>query len=159
MQIADQKVVTIHYTLKGEDGNVLDTSRGRDPLSYVHGQGNIVPGLEKALTGKSAGDKIETTLAPEDGYGVRDEGNSRKFPLRKIAGDGRLAVGSPCRVQTAEGVQLGRVIALSGDYATVDLNHPLAGMKLAFEVEVVAVRDATTEELAHGHVHGPGGHH
>jgi FKBP-type peptidyl-prolyl cis-trans isomerase SlyD len=159
MQIADQKAVTIHYSVKGEDGSVLDSSRGRDPLNYLHGTGSIVPGLEKALAGKAAGDKIEVTLAPEDGYGVRDEKNLRNVPLRKISGEGRIAPGSPCRVQVSGGFQLGRVVALQGDYATVDLNHPLAGKSLAFEVEVMAVRDATSEELAHGHIHGAGGHH
>ncbi|HLK93771.1 MAG TPA: peptidylprolyl isomerase [Polyangia bacterium] len=159
MQIADKSAVTIHYSVKNDAGEVLDTSRGRDPLVYLHGTGSIVPGLEKALAGKSAGDKIDAKLAPEEGYGLRDEKNVRKLPLRKLSGEGRIGPGSPCRVQVSGGFQLGRVVALQGDYATVDLNHPLAGMALAFEVEVVAVREATAEELAHGHVHGPGDHH
>ncbi|HVV49061.1 MAG TPA: peptidylprolyl isomerase [Polyangia bacterium] len=159
MQISDRKAVTIHYTVKDEAGEVLDTSRGRDPLDYLQGLGNIVPGLEKALAGKAAGDKLEVTLAPEEAYGVRDEKNVRNVPLRKLSVEGKLAPGARCRVQVPDGFQLGLVQAVRGDYATVDLNHPLAGMRLAFEVEVVAVREATPEELAHGHVHGAGGHH
>jgi FKBP-type peptidyl-prolyl cis-trans isomerase SlyD len=159
MQIIKDKAVTIHYSVKNEAGETLDSSRGRDPLNYLQGGGNIVSGLEKALEGKAAGAKLEVTLPPEEAYGVRDEKNVRNVPLRKLAADGKIAVGAPCRVQTVDGVQLARVVAVRGDYATVDLNHPLAGMRLAFEVEVVAVRDATAEELAHGHVHGPGDHH
>jgi FKBP-type peptidyl-prolyl cis-trans isomerase SlyD len=159
MPISKDKAVTIHYAVKNEAGETLDTSRGRDPLTYLHGGGNIVPGLEKALEGKDAGAKLEVTLPPEEAYGVRDEKNVRNVPLRKLATDGTIAAGAPVRVQTADGVLMARVVAVRGDYATVDLNHPLAGMPLAFEVEVVAVRDATAEELAHGHVHGPGGHH
>ena len=159
MPISKDKAVTIHSAVKNEAGETLDTSRGRDPLTYLHGGGNIVPGLEKALRGKNAGPKREGTVSPEDAYGVRDEKNVRNVPLRKLATDGTIAAGAPVRVQTADGVQMARVVAVRGDYATVDLNHPLAGMPLAFEVEVVAVRDATAEELAHGHVHGPGGHH
>lgn len=159
MSITKDQAVTIHYTVKSEAGETLDTSRGRDPLNYLQGAGNIVPGLEKALEGREAGAKLEVTLAPEEAYGVRDEKNVRNVPLRKIATDGKVVAGATCRVQAADGVQLARVTAVRGDYATVDLNHPLAGMRLAFEIEVVAVRDATAEELAHGHVHGPGGHH
>jgi FKBP-type peptidyl-prolyl cis-trans isomerase SlyD len=159
MQISDQKAVTIHYTLKNEAGEALDSSRGRDPLNYLQGAGNIVPGLEKALAGKSTGDTVRVTLAPEEAYGQRDEKEIRNVPLRKISADGKLGPGARCRIQTSEGFQLGIVTALRGDYATVDLNHPLAGMRLDFEVEVLAVRDATSEELTHGHVHGPGGHH
>jgi FKBP-type peptidyl-prolyl cis-trans isomerase SlyD len=159
MQISDQKAVTIHYTLKDEAGETLDTSRGRDPLNYLQGAGNIVPGLEKALSGKAAGDTLRVTLTPEEAYGQRDEKEIRNVPLRRLSADGKLVPGARCRVQTSDGFQLAIVTAIKGDYATVDLNHPLAGMRLDFEVEVMAVRDATPEELTHGHVHGPGGHH
>ncbi len=159
MQISDQKAVTIHYTLKDETGETLDTSRGRDPLSYLQGAGNIVPGLEKALSGKAAGDTLRVTLTPEEAYGQRDEKEIRNVPLRRLSADGKLVPGARCRVQTSDGFQLAIVTAIKGDYATVDLNHPLAGMRLDFDVEVMAVRDATPEELTHGHVHGPGGHH
>jgi FKBP-type peptidyl-prolyl cis-trans isomerase SlyD len=159
MQISDKKAVTIHYTLKDEAGETLDTSRGRDPLSYLQGAGNIVSGLEKALDGKSAGETVRVKLAPEEAYGQRDEKEIRNVPLRRISTEGKLSPGARVRVQTADGFQLAVVQTIRGDYATVDLNHPLAGMQLDFEVEVMGVRDATAEELTHGHVHAPGGHH
>jgi FKBP-type peptidyl-prolyl cis-trans isomerase SlyD len=159
MQIADQKAVAIHYTLRDEGGETLDTSRGRDPLNYLQGAGNIVAGLEKALAGKAAGDTVRVTLAPEEAYGQRDDKEIRNVPLRKLSADGKLGPGARVRVQAPGGFQLGVVQSLKGDYAMVDLNHPLAGMRLDFEVEVMAVRDATAEELTHGHVHAPGDHH
>jgi FKBP-type peptidyl-prolyl cis-trans isomerase SlyD len=158
MQITDKRAVTIHYTLKDDEGTVLDSSKGRDPLGYLQGAGNIVPGLEKALEGKAAGQSIQVTLTPEEGYGLRDESDIRNVPLRKLS-DGKAAVGMRCQIRTPDGVQIATVTAVRGDYATVDLNHPLAGMRLHFDVEVVAVREATPEELTHGHIHGAGGHH
>lgn len=158
MQIGSKKAVTIHYTLKNDEGEVLDTSAGRDPLTYLHGGGNIVPGLEKALDGKQVGEKVTARVTPEEGYGQRDQGNIRNLPRRKIP-EGKVEVGTRFRVQTEAGYVVATVTALRGDYVTVDANHPLAGLNLNFEVEVVEVRDATEEEVTHGHVHGPGGHH
>ena len=161
MQIADQKAVTIHYTLKDDEGTVLDSSKGREPLGYLHGVGNIVPGLEKALAGKAAGESVQVTLTPEEGYGARDDKNVRNVPLRKLSegSEGKVTVGMQCQLRTRDGIQMATVTAVRGDYATVDLNHPLAGKRLHFDVEVVAIRDATPEELTHGHIHEPGGHH
>jgi FKBP-type peptidyl-prolyl cis-trans isomerase SlyD len=158
MQIGAQKAVTIGYTLKNDAGEVLDTSEGRAPLAYLHGAGNIVPGLEKALDGKSPGDAIEVSLPPEDGYGVRDEGQVRNVPLRKLP-EGKVTVGTRYRVQTESGPVAALVTAIRGDFATIDANHPLAGMTLHFAVTVVDVRDATADEITHGHVHVPGEHH
>jgi FKBP-type peptidyl-prolyl cis-trans isomerase SlyD len=158
MQIGAKKAVTIHYTLKDDAGEVLDTSDKRDPLTYLHGTGNIVPGLEAALEGKSPGDALDVTLTPEQAYGQRDEEAVRNVPRRKLPA-GKIAVGTQFRMQTDGGMVVGTVLALRGDYVTVDLNHPLAGKTLHFNVSVVEVRDATEEELSHGHVHGPGGHH
>ena len=158
MQIASNKAVTIHYTLKDDEGNVLDSSDGREPLTYLHGGGNIVPGLEAALEGKVEGDAIQATLTPEQAYGQRDEANVRNIPVRKLQ-DGKPKVGMRYRVQTPDGYEVALVTAVRGDYATVDGNHPLAGKTLHFDVKVVGVREATAEELEHGHVHGPGGHH
>lgn len=159
MQIAAQKVVSIEYTLKDDDGKVLDTSEGRDPLSYLHGAGNIISGLEKALEGKSAGDTLEVRITPEDGYGQRSDTSIRNVATRKLSPDKKVQVGNRYRLMTPEGPQVVTVLSVRGDYATVDGNHPLAGMTLNFAVKVVDVRDASAEELAHGHVHGPGGHH
>jgi FKBP-type peptidyl-prolyl cis-trans isomerase SlyD len=158
MQIGAKKAVTINYTLKNDAGEVLDSSEGKDALTYLHGVGNIVPGLEAALEGKAAGDKVSVTLSPEQGYGQRDEKAVRNVPRRKLP-EGKLEVGTRFRMQTTDGFVIGTVLALRGDYVTVDANHPLAGQTLHFDVAVVEVRDATEEELSHGHVHGPGGHH
>jgi FKBP-type peptidyl-prolyl cis-trans isomerase SlyD len=158
MEIGVQKAVTINYTLKGDDGKVIDTSEGHEPLTYLHGAGTIVPGLEKALEGKTIGDRVEVTLSPEEGYGRRDEHQIRNLPLRKLP-QGEVKVGMRYRVQTDGGYLLALVTAVRGDFATIDANHPLAGMTLHFDVTVTAVRDATPDELTHGHVHGPGGAH
>jgi len=158
MEIGDKKAVTIHYTLRDDEGKVLDSSEGRDPLTYLHGAGNIVPGLEAALAGKKAGDAVRAELTPAEGYGERDESNVRNLPLRRLP-EGKIAPGMRLRIQTDEGFIVALVTAVRGDYATIDGNHPLAGQTLNFEVDVVEVRDATEEELTHGHVHGPGGHH
>jgi len=158
MQVGSQKAVSIKYTLKDDDGVVLDSTEGKPPLTYLHGAGNIVPGLEAALEGRAAGDTVKATLAPEQAYGLRDETNIRNIPVRRLP-DGKARVGMRYRVQTEDGYILALVTAVRGDYATIDGNHPLAGKTLHFEVEVVEVRDATPEELTHGHVHGPGGHH
>lgn len=158
MQIGAQKVVTISYTLKGDDGEVIDTSVGADPLVYIQGVGSLVPGLEKALEGKAAGDHLAVSVPPAEGYGERDESLIRKIPVRKLP-DGRATAGARVRVQTDHGPMTLLVTAVQGDYASVDPNHPLCGKTLHFEVDVVGVREATTEELAHGHVHAPGDHH
>jgi FKBP-type peptidyl-prolyl cis-trans isomerase SlyD len=157
MQIGAKKAVTIHYTLKDDKGEELDSSDGGDPLVYLHGEGNIVPGLEKALEGKQPGDEVTATVTPAEGYGERDEKNFRNLPIRKM--QGKVQPGMQVRLQTDQGPIAALVTAVNGDYATVDLNHPLAGMNLNFMVKVVEVRDATAEELEHGHVHSGGGHH
>ncbi|HXU80876.1 MAG TPA: peptidylprolyl isomerase [Polyangia bacterium] len=158
MQIQKHSVVSIEYTLKDDAGEVLDKSEGHGPLVYLHGVGNLVPGLEKALEGKAAGDSLEVTLPPEEGYGQRDEKLLRKIPARKIQ-DPRPQPGKRYRAQIEDGLRIVLVTAVSGDYVSVDANHPLAGMTLHFSVKIVAVREATAEELSHGHVHGQGGHH
>ena len=158
MQIQQRAVVSIEYTLKNDEGEVLDKSEGRGPLVYMHGLGNLVPGLERALEGKGPGDSLDVTLAPDEAYGQRDEGLVRKIPLRKIH-DKNPQAGKRYRAQLEDGHRIVLVTGVSGDYASVDANHPLAGKTLHFNVKVVEVREATAEELAHGHVHGPGGHH
>jgi FKBP-type peptidyl-prolyl cis-trans isomerase SlyD len=158
MEIAPRAAVTIEYTLKDDAGKVLDSSEGRKPLVYLHGLGNLVPGLEKALEGKAPGATLDVTLAPEEGYGHRDEKLVRKLPLRKLA-DKSPQPGHRTRAQYEDGYRFVQVTAVSGDYATVDGNHPLAGMTLHFSVKVLDVRAATPDELEHGHAHGEGGHH
>lgn len=157
MQIAAQKVVSIEYTLKNDSGAILDSSEGRAPLTYIHGSGAIVPGLEQALEGKSAGDAVDVSLTPDQGYGQRDPRLIQNIPVRKLP-DRKAEAGMTFKVNTPEGPRLLVVNAVRGDYATVDANHPLAGMNLHFQVKVTDVRDATEQELQHGHVHGPHGH-
>jgi FKBP-type peptidyl-prolyl cis-trans isomerase SlyD len=158
VQIQQRSVVTIEYTLKNDAGEILDKSEGRAPLTYLHGMGNLVQGLEKALEGKVVGDSLEVSLSPADGYGERDEKLIRKIPARKIR-DPRPQVGKRYPAQVDDGLRMVLVTAVSGDYASVDANHALAGMNLHFSVKVLDVREATAEELSHGHVHGKGGHH
>ena len=158
MTIGPKTVVSIEYTLKNDAGEELDSSTGRDPLTYLHGAGNLVPGLERALDGKGPGDAIEITLPPAEGYGDRDDKLVRNIPLRKIA-DKKPQVGRRYRAELEDGQQVVLVTGLRGDYATIDANHPLAGMTLHFQVKVVDLREATPDEITHGHVHTPGHHH
>jgi FKBP-type peptidyl-prolyl cis-trans isomerase SlyD len=156
--IEKNRVVTLEYTLRDEQGAVIDSSSGRGPLSYLHGKGNIVPGLERALAGKSAGDKVEVTVPPEQGYGHRNEGLVQTLPRSRFAGDAALSPGMRVRASGPQGARLVTVVRVERDFVTVDGNHPLAGRVLVFSVEIAEVRKATHEEVSHGHVHGPGGH-
>ncbi len=157
MKVADKKVVQLHYTLKNKAGELLDSSEGQEPLAYLHGLGNIVEGLEKALTGKQAGDKLEVNVEAAEAYGEYDESLVQPVP-RSEFGDHPVEVGSQFHADTAIGPRIVTVTAIEGDDVVIDANHALAGEDLNFNVEVVDVRDATEEELDHGHVHGPGGH-
>jgi FKBP-type peptidyl-prolyl cis-trans isomerase SlyD len=159
MNVSSNKVVSIHYTLRDEAGVVLDSSFGHSPLAYLHGQGNLVPGLESALDGKSVGDKLTVSVPPEQGYGVRDAGLVQILPREKFADVGEISPGMQFRAKGPEGIRLMTVTHVERDLVTVDANHPLAGKTLHFQVEITEVRKATREELAHRHVHGPGGHH
>jgi FKBP-type peptidyl-prolyl cis-trans isomerase SlyD len=158
MQIAQDAVASIHYTLTDDSGNKLDASDGT-PLAYLHGNGNLIPGLERELEGKSAGDKLKVKIAAADAYGEYDKSLVQRVPRRALKGVGDLRVGMQLHTQSAHGVRAVTVTQIVGDMVTVDANHPLAGQTLNFEVEIAEVRAATQEELAHGHVHGPGGHH
>ncbi|WP_338876408.1 peptidylprolyl isomerase [Spirosoma sp. SC4-14] len=155
MQITKHKVAAIHYTLRDDAGNILDSSEGRDPLYYLHGKGNLIPGMEEGLEGKAKGDKTQIDVAPEKGYGTRNPQLIQEVPKQAFGGQ-NVEVGM--QFQTNHG-ELITVTNVGPDTVTVDGNHPLADQNLHFDVEVMDVRDATSEELAHGHVHGPGGHH
>ncbi|MGH8481987.1 MAG: FKBP-type peptidyl-prolyl cis-trans isomerase [Nevskiaceae bacterium] len=159
MQNTANCVAYIHYTLKDDAGAVIDSSAGGEPLAYLHGAGNIVPGLEKALEGKQTGEKLSVKVEPTAGYGVRDESLVQQVPRRSFQGVRDLQAGMRFHAQTERGPIAVTVTQVQGDMITVDGNHALAGVTLNFEVEVTRVRDATPEELMHGHVHGPGGHH
>lgn len=159
MRIAAQKVVHIHYTLTNDDGEVLDTSENHGPLAYIHGAGNIIPGLESALTGRIVGDKFQVSIAPEDAYGPRDDDLIQSVPKSAFQGVDEILPGMQFQAQSPEGLQLLTVLGVDEDEVILDGNHPMAGITLTFDVEVANIRDATTEELDHGHVHGAGGHH
>lgn len=159
MVITAHKVVHIHYTLTNDDGDILDSSEGHAPLAYIHGIGNIIPGLEKALTGKAIGDKFKVTIPPEEAYGQRDDDLVQAVPRDAFQGVEQIEPGMQFHAETPEGMQLVTVVDVVEDEVVLDGNHPMAGMTLNFDVEVAEIRDATQEEMDHGHVHGPGGHH
>jgi FKBP-type peptidyl-prolyl cis-trans isomerase SlyD len=159
VHIEKNRVVTLNYILRDEEGRVLDSSSSRGPLAYLHGKGNIIPGLEQALSGKAAGDKLDVTVPPERGYGPRDERLVQIVPRTKFGEVANLAPGMQVRASGRQGSRIVTVIRVDRDFVTVDGNHPLAGRTLHFSVEVAGVRKATHEEVSHGHVHGPGGHH
>lgn len=160
MQIASNSVVSIHYTLTGDDGNIIDSSAGNDPLVYLHGAGNIIPGLENALVGKSAGDALTVRVVPAEGYGEVVMDLIQQVPREMFQGTDSIEPGMTFQAQDQSGyVQHVTVTAVNDSTVTIDANHPLAGQHLNFDVTIVAVRQASQEELDHGHVHGPGGHH
>jgi FKBP-type peptidyl-prolyl cis-trans isomerase SlyD len=159
MSIEANQVVSIHYTLKGDGGEIIDASAAGEPLTYLHGHGNLIPGLERQLTGRSAGDKLQVKIPPADGYGEYDPQLVQRVPRRSLKGIANVRVGMRLQAQTDQGSRPVTVTHITGDMVTLDGNHPLAGKNLNFDVEVAAVRAATTEELSHGHVHGPDGHH
>jgi FKBP-type peptidyl-prolyl cis-trans isomerase SlyD len=159
VDIAADRVVTIHYTLKDDQGAVLDSSAGGEPLAYIQGHGNLVLGLEKALEGKQAGAALQVTVPPAEGYGTRDESLIQRVPKRSLQGAGAIKKGMQFQARTEDGMRLFTVTAVIGDMVALDGNHPLADQNLHFDVQIVGVREATQEELEHGHVHGAGGHH
>jgi FKBP-type peptidyl-prolyl cis-trans isomerase SlyD len=159
MSIAPDSVVTIHYTLKDDSGAVIDSSAGGEPLAYLHGHGNIVPGLERELTGRSVGDKVSVRVPPADGYGEYDKDLVQSVPRRALRGIKDVQPGMHLHTQTEEGPRTVTVTRVVGDMVTLDGNHPLAGKNLNFDIQIDDVRQATEEELSHGHVHGADGHH
>ena len=152
--IGDKLVVSMHYTLTDSDGNVLDSSEGSDPLTYLHGAGNIIPGLEKALVGKVEGDTQQVTVEPAEGYGEVIPELVQTIDKAAFQGVESVEVGMSFEAQTQEGsVEHIIVTEVNGDVVTIDANHPLAGVVLNFDVEIVSIREASEEEVDHGHVH------
>lgn len=158
MQIAPNSVVTLHYTLKDNDGNVIDQSDDGSFL-YMHGAMNIIPGLENALTGKSAGDEFSVKVAPEEGYGAKDPARVQEVPKEMFDNVDEIQPGVQFHAQGPDGgAVVVTVVEVKDEAVVIDGNHALAGVDLNFAVKVVDVREATEEEIAHGHVHGPHGH-
>ena len=158
MTVENGKVVSFHYTLTNAQGDVLDQSQ-EHPMPYLHGAGNIIPGLEKELAGKKVGDKLTVNVPAAEAYGEYHEQLVNDVPREAFQGVDQIEPGMQFQANTPEGVQVITVKAMNGETVTVDANHPLAGQDLNFDVEIVEVREATEEESAHGHVHGVGGHH
>lgn len=160
MTIAKDSVVRFDYTLTGPDGKVLDSSSGREPLAYLHGAGNIIPGLEAELEGKKEGDALKVTIPAAKAYGERDERMVQVVPQSAFQGVPKIEPGMQFQARGPQGqVALVTVTKVEAGNVTVDGNHPLAGLPLTFDVKIVDIRNATAEELDHGHVHGAGGHH
>jgi len=157
MKIEDKKIVSFHYTLSNAEGEQMESSRERDPMSYLHGSHNIIPGLEKAMAGKAVGDSFEVTVEPADAYGERDDKQVQRISAKHFRKSVRLEPGQLVTLQTKQGPIQATVVKVGRFNVDVDTNHPLAGQPLTFDVEVTDVRDATKEEMSHGHAHGKGG--
>jgi len=158
MQIGDQKVVTLHYTLTDNEGRVIDQSEDGS-FAYLHGASNIIPGLENALSGKTAGEELSVAVSPEEAYGVRDESMLQQVPKNMFEDTNQIAVGTQFHAQGPNGEMLVvTVMEVQEEHVLVDGNHPLAGVELNFDVKIIEVREASEEEVEHGHVHGPEGH-
>ena len=158
MTVAANSVVSFHYILRNAREEELENNREREPMSYLHGSGTIIPGLERALTGRSAGDHFTVTVQAEDADGTRTEANIQRIPLKRLGKAPRPRVGQVLMLQTKQGPAQVTVVKVGRFNVDVDANHPLSGQALSFEVEITSVRDATEEEISHGHAHGPGGH-
>lgn len=152
MKIERNRVVSIDYTLKGAGGLVLDRSQEGSPLRYLHGNNNLIPGLEKALDGLEAGKTVSVSVPPEEGYGIRQDQLVQEVP-KSVFGDEALETGMQFQVQSDDGIHVLTISEIRDETVIVDGNHPLAGETLNFDVKVVAVREASEEEIAHGHVH------
>lgn len=162
MSVSANKVVSFHYRLHELDGDLLEESYGADPTLYLHGHNNLLAAIEKAMEGKNAGDKLSVAVTPEEGYGLRREGAIQRIPIKHLVDHekikNRLKPGVKVAVNTQHGPWEAVVLKVGKFNVDVDSNHPLAGKHLNFEIEIVDVRDASDEELTHGHAHGAGGH-
>lgn len=158
MQIEKNRVVSFHYRLSEQDGTEIEHSYDAQPSLYLHGARNILPALEKALVGHAAGDKVEVSLSPEQAYGRRQEGRVQRIPAKYLKHEGKLKPGKIVRYRDDNGTHQATVIKVGKFSVDVDANHPLAGKALQFAIEIMDVREASAEEVAHGHAHGPGGH-
>ncbi|MCK4841349.1 MAG: peptidylprolyl isomerase [Methylococcales bacterium] len=160
MQITDKLAVSIHYILTNSKGEQLDSSRNEDPMVYLHGSGQIIPGLENALTGKKQGEKFKVTIAPEDAYGERRDDMLQTVAMSMFEDmEGEVKEGMQFHADASHGVNVVTVTKVDGDDVTIDGNHPLAGEALTFDVEVVGIRPASKDELSHNHIHGEGCNH
>jgi FKBP-type peptidyl-prolyl cis-trans isomerase SlyD len=156
MTVQKDKIVSIDYVLKDEAGSVLDSSQGSDPLDYLHGHGNIIPGLERELEGKAVGDVVDCVIKPADAYGEYDQNLVFDVAKSDFESPDDVEVGMQFEAHSEEGSRIVTVVGIDGDNVSVDTNHPLAGKALHFNVKIADVKDATAEELEHGHPHSAG---
>lgn len=153
MEIKENTVVSIHYSLKDDSASLLDSNSESDPLSYIQGTGHLLPAVEAALEGKSPGDTVQLDLSPEDGYGIRDDSLVFVVSREKLDGVDEKVIGTRYRVNTRDGEKILTLTEIGDRRVTLDGNHPLAGKRLHFDISVIGVRECTPEELGHGHVH------
>lgn len=158
MKIEKDKVVTFHYKLSEVGGEEIEGSDANEPMAYLHGHGNIIASLEEALAGREANESLSVNLSPEQAYGVRNEEAKQRIPIKHIIEKKRLRPGQVVSVQTDKGVRQVQITKVGKFNVDVDTNHPLAGLALQFDIDIKEVREATADELSHGHAHGPGGH-
>ena len=158
MSINDDMVVQFNYTLRDEKGDVLETNEGHDPIAYLHGHDNMMPGVEKSIEGKEVGEKFTVTLPAAETYGERNEEAEQRVSVKHLQGAKVWKPGMRALINTDQGQRQVTIIKVGKFMATVDVNHPLAGRELTFDIELLDAREATAEEIAHGHAHGKGGH-
>lgn len=158
MQIAKNSVVSFHYTLADANGTAIESSQGGEPSLYLHGARNILPALEKAMLGHTLGDQFEVELSVEQAYGPREEGKTQRIPAKYLKHEGKMKSGQIVRFRDDQGVRQATVLKVGKFSVDVDSNHPLAGRALRFTIDIVDIREASADEVAHGHAHGPGGH-
>ena len=157
MKIENEKVALFHFRLKNQQGITIDSSDGQPPLGYIHGFNNLMPGLENALAGHRKGDKFSVSLTPEESFGPHDEELVKDIPISEFENPHELKPGTNLQVHSKDGDQIVTVVEVLESFVKIDFNHPFAGQTLLFSIEVVEVRDATPDELDHGHLHGSGG--
>lgn len=158
MNVSKDTVIQLHYTLKDENGKQIESTAGHDPIAYLQGHKNMIPGFEEAMEGKQAGDILDITVTPENGYGHRVEGSVQRVPVKHLRGANKWKKGMVASVFTEQGERQVTIVKMGRFMVDVDTNHPFAGKTLHFNVEILDVRAATAEELDHGHAHGVGGH-
>lgn len=158
MNISKDCVVQLHYSLFDEQDNLIESTKSGDALAYLHGHNNMIPGFEKALEGKAAGEHVSITLTPEQAYGARRADAIQRVPVKHLSGAKVWKKGMTAVVHTEQGPRQVTVEKVGRFMVDVDTNHPLAGKTIRFEVDIQDIRAATAEELAHGHAHGVGGH-
>ena len=157
MKIAKNSVVQFHYTLS-EGGQQIETSVGADPLAYLHGHGNVIKGIEAAMLDKQVDDEFSVTVEPKDGYGELNPDAQQRIPAKHLIGNQKWRAGMVAEVETEKGRRQVRIVKMGKFMVTVDFNHPLAGKTLTFDMKIISVREATEDEISHGHAHGVGGH-